>query len=596
MQPYLRRVGVEISLVVLALSGSSAFAKGVEPRVETLDNGLKVLMVERHEQPMVAAGVFYDVGGVNDPHGKSGIAHLFEHMLFKGSKIIGTTDYEAEKTYIEQIEKLRIKMNEEMNRMRVMKRRGEISDVLDPKQWTPEYTAMKKQEDELVTAQRQYIKNNEFFNLYTTNGGAGLNAGTAEDITFYFVQLPTNKLELFFWLESDRMTGGIMREFYVERDNVREERRLRTDSTPTGKLDESFEALFWQAHPYGVPVLGWASEVESISAQDVRDFYKVHYAPNNAVLVLVGDFQSDKALALAKKYFGRLSRAPSEPDPLITEEPRPLGVRRLDAEAETNPRVMVRFHSVAMAHKDEPALDVLAGLLNGKAGRLYKRLVTKDDMVIGVPRGENSAQQYAGYFEIGATVKEGRDPQEVERIVVEELTKLHDGEITDRELQKVKNQVLAGSVRRLQSNFGLMLQLGMFETFVNWQYLNESPERIQKVTTDEVRAVARKYIDPKTRTVAIYRTKQAASGGSEDAELLALIGALPPERQSQAKKAMAEIEQATDPAPLKMMKQQIEQALGGGQVPQERRAVWELVVKRAEEKISQLEAGNKEKK
>ncbi len=261
---------------------------GIRPTEMVLPNGLTLLLVERHEQPTVACGVFYDVGGVNDPRGKSGIAHLFEHMLFKGTAIIGTSDYEAERTYIEQQDRLRSKMIDEMNRMRLMTRRGLINDVLDPKDWTPEYTAMTAQYDELIEGERTYIKNNELFNLYTTNGGARLNAGTMEDLTMYFVQLPANKLELFFWLESDRMVGGIMREFYVERFNVREERRLRVESTPTGKYNEAFEALFWQSHPYGIPVIGWPSEVESITRDDVREFYKIYYPPNNARVVLVG--------------------------------------------------------------------------------------------------------------------------------------------------------------------------------------------------------------------------------------------------------------------------------------------------------------------
>ena len=508
--------GLCISGLLLASAGQVGADErgqpaGVTPREAVLDNGLKLLLVERHDEPTVAGGVFYDVGSVNDPQGKSGIAHLFEHMLFKGSKVIGTSDYASEQEVVKKQDELREKMNAEMNRMREMKRRGEITDVLDPKQWTPAYQEMQKQYDELVAAARQYIKNNEFANLYTTNGGARMNAGTMEDLTMYFVQLPSNKLELFFWLESDRMANGVMREFYVERDNVREERRLRVESTPTGKLDEAFDAMFWQAHPYGVPVLGWPSEVESITKKDVEDFYRVYYAPNNATVAVVGDFDSQKVIDLAKKYFGRIPRGPTEPPPTLTEEVIPTAVRRFDAEAETNPRVRVRYHTVAIGHKDDAALDVLSGLLSGKTGRLYKRLVTKEDAAIGEPFAGNQSRKYAGSLELVATVKEGRKPEDVESMMLEEVGRLRTEEVSDHELQKVKNQVLAESVRRLKSNFGLMFQLGLYETWLEWSYLNEAPKRMLAVTAADVRRVVETYLKPDARTVAIYRTATKAA-------------------------------------------------------------------------------------
>lgn len=574
-----------------------AFGQKIEPRVETLDNGMKLLLVERREQPVFAGCVIYDVGSVNDPRNQSGIAHLFEHMLFKGSKVIGTTDYEAERAIIEQEESLRERMNVEMNRMREMKRRGQIGDVLDPSQWTPEYTAMKKEFDALVEKHRSFIKNNELFNLYTTNGGAGLNAGTSNDFTIYFVQLPSNKLELFFWLEADRMQNGIMREFYVERDNVREERRLRTESTPTGKLNEAFEAMFWQAHPYGVPVLGWASEVESITAQDVRDFYKIYYAPNNARLVMVGDFDSNQVIELARKYFGPIPRGAEPPDPVITEEPRPLAERRFDGEAETNPRVTIRYHGVALGHPDEAALDVVGELLSGKTGRLYKRLVSKDEIAIGQPGGSNSSRKYAGYLEIDATVKEGKTPEEAEKAILEEVEKLRDGEITDHELQKVKNQVLASSVNRLRSNNGLMFQIALTDTWYDWRHLNEAPDRMMKVTADDVHRVVKEYMDPKTRTVAIYRTKAAEGGqpeSAEDPELSKLLASVPPEAVGQIKAGLKRVRESKDLEKLQTQSQKLEQMISSGGAPPEQVGMLNYMLKTIKARIAELEAPTKE--
>ncbi len=578
--------------------------RGVQPREVVLDNGLTILLVERHEQPTVACGVFYDVGGVNDPRGKSGIAHLFEHMLFKGTRIIGTSDYEAERRYIEEQDRLREKMIAEMHHMRLMKRRGKITDVLDPKQWTPKYAALKKQYDELVESQRTYINNNELFNLYTTNGGARLNAGTMEDATMYFVQLPANKLELFFWLESDRMANGIMREFYVERDNVREERRLRVESTPTGKFREAFEALFWQSHPYGVPVIGWPSEVESITRDDVREFYKVHYAPNNATVVLVGDFDAERAVAEAKRYFGRIPHGAEEPPPVITEEPAPIAERRFHAEAETNPRVRVRYHTVAISHSDEAALDVLGELLSGKTGRLYKRLVTKEEAAIGEPSAANRGRKYAGYFEINVTVKEDRSPEDVEQIVLEEIDKLREGEISERELQKVKNQVLASSVRRLKSNVGLMFQLGIYDTWYDWSYINEAPQRMLRVDAADVHRVVGKYLDPKVRTVAIFRTKEVEEpvadeepvASEEDAEYLALLEILPPKLRNMLDTRLEQIEDLDDADHLGKWAAIMEAGMGRRPLTEDQRVMFAYIIKRMHEREDKLQAAKKESK
>lgn len=577
-------------------SGSelSSTQKGVQPREVVLNNGLTLLMVERHDEPTVAVGVFYDVGGVNDPRGKSGIAHMFEHMLFKGSRIIGTNDYEAECSLIEQQDILRAKMIDQMNQMRIMKRHGLIDDVLDPKQWTPEYTSLKKQYDVLLDAQREFIKDNELFNLYTTNGGARVNAGTMADTTLYFVQLPANKIELFFWLESDRMVNGVMREFYIERENVREERRLRTESTPTGKYNEAFEALFWQSHPYGIPVIGWPSEVESITRDDVREFYKVHYAPDNARIVLVGDFDSDKIVGMANRYFGHLPRGAKKPPLIITEEPKPISVRRLNAEADTNPSVRVRFHTVAIGHKDEAALDVLSGLLSGKTGRLYKRLITQDEAAIGRPRATQRSQKYAGYFAINVTVKENRTPEEVEQIVLEEIEIIRDGEITDHELQRVKNQVLASSVRRLKSNFGLMFQLGLYDTWYDWTYINESPKRMLAVSSDDVKKVLNKYFDANTRTVAIYRTKKRADKKVEDSELDQVLMKIPAEQRPQTRIMIQKLSKQEDIERLSQMLAIFEEKVAGGEITEDRRVVTEYLIKVIQDRLDELQALAKE--
>jgi predicted Zn-dependent peptidase len=580
---------IALAVVLAPTAAQAADAPGVKPEVVVLDNGLQLLLVERHEQPAVSAGVFYNVGAVNDPAGQSGMAHFFEHMMFKGSKIVGTSNYEAEKELMRAQNAIRDMMRDEMIRMRELKRHGKLTDVLDPNQWTDDYKKLKKQYDELLAQQREFVKNNELANLYSSNGGAMVNAGTAKDVTVYFVQLPANKIELFFWLESDRMANCVMREFYIERDNVREERRLTTESTPTGKFDEAFDALFWQSHPYGQPVLGWASEVESIPRSDVEEFYAAHYVPNNATVVLVGDFKTEEMVAKAKQYFGRIPRGTVEPTPVVTEELEPVAHRRFYAEADTNPIVRLRFHTVALGHTDEAALDALGALLSGKSGRLYKRLVTEEDAVIGIPRANNNGMKYAGYFEIYATVKEGREPEEVELLILDELGKLQSGEIDEYEMQKVKNQVYAQSVRQLRSNLGLMFQLGLYETWVDWDYINTSTQRLLEVTTADVKHVLNKYFDPDLRTSAIYRTKPG-SGAPGDPELDKILAGMPPQAQAGFRAQIQRLNQVDDLKQLEQYTQQIRAALQSPQMPEEQRAPAEYMLKIIEARAAEVAA------
>lgn len=591
--PILLLIGLCLALPGVVAAGPAE--QGVQPTELTLDNGLKLLLVERHEQPTVAACLIFDVGSCNDPAGTSGIAHLFEHMMFKGSQVIGTTDFEQEWKIIQEQDALRAEMKAEMDHMRLMKRRGEIDDVLDPAQWTPAYGEMKQRYDALIAKERELVTDNELDQIYSKHGGAMLNAGTSNDLTIYYVQLPSNKLELYFWMEADRFGNPVMREFYVERENVREERRLSVESTPTGKYNEAFEALFWQSHPYGRPVLGWASEVESITRQHVRDFFKIYYAPNNATFVLVGDFDTNKVIDMAQRYFGHLPRGPQEPPLVITEEPKPIAERRFNAEAETNPQVRIRYHTVAMGHRDEAALSVTAGLLSGKSGRLYKRLVGEEDAAIGRPGAGDNSRKYAGYFQVSATVKETHTPEQVEQFMLEELEKLKTGEISDYELEKVKNQVLAGSIQSLRSNVGLMFQLALYETWYTWSYINESPKLMLAVTADDVRRVVKEYLDPKIRTVAIYRTKEGTTSDA-DPELEALLASLPAEAAPQIKGAIKQIKEATDLGQLRMQVQGMEQGLASGQIPEERKAMFEYVLKVLRTRVAELEAGEEETK
>jgi predicted Zn-dependent peptidase len=358
------------TLLMLLLCAPLAAAQKVEVQEVTLDNGLRLLLVPRKGDPNIAAGWLAHVGSVNERPGITGLSHLFEHMMFKGTHAIGTRNITENLKIIAELDRVKAEVDKEQRVLIRKQQLGEIDDANDPKNRSPHHQELLKQLDELTKREREIMVKDEFDRVYTTAGGAGMNASTSYDWTVYFINVPANKIELWFWMESDRLANPVFREFYSERDVVREERRLRTESTPTGKFDEQFESLFWQSSPYGWPVVGWPGDLAGITREEALAYFAQNYAPNNLSAVLVGDFDPANAVNLAKKYFGRLQRSPKANEPIRTLEMPQQAEQRLVAYAETSPQVRVRYHSVPDGHKDEFALDVMASILNGRTGRL----------------------------------------------------------------------------------------------------------------------------------------------------------------------------------------------------------------------------------
>jgi predicted Zn-dependent peptidase len=547
-----------------------------------LDNGMKLLMVERQESPTISAGWVTHVGSVNEEVGATGIAHLFEHMMFKGSPTIGTSDYLKESEIIVKLDALRLEMEAEYELMREAKRRGEIEgSIYLPENQTEKLAELRDKMKTLQEEQKEFIVKDEFDQIYTEAGASGLNAGTMQDATFYFITVPANKLELWFWMESERLLNAVFREFYTERDVVREERRMRTESNPVAKFEEQFNFMFWGSLPYHHPVVGWPSDVESIGRGQAERFFATYYAPNNITAALVGDFDSGEALSLAKKYFGRIPRGKTSPPPVVTEEIEQLTERRMTAQADTNPSVQIRWHTVPFAHRDFFALDVMESVLSDRTGRLYKSLVEAEQIATGEPYADHSPLKYGGYLEIGAELAEGVDHQTVEMALLAEIERLKSEPVPERELQKVKNQSLADSYRRLQSNFFLLLQLMLYDVWDDWRFLNDSTAKYEAVTADDVQRVANTYFTDTGRNVLWYFRKE---GAEEDPELAALSG----QAKAMAKQALAQIASVNDPAELEQGLQQM-QAMKS-QAPPEYQPALDLIIKRATERIEQLRA------
>lgn len=574
------RSAIVFSLALLA-AAPSARAQQVQPEEFVLDNGMKFLLLPRKSQPnSVSAGWVAKVGSVNERPGITGLSHFFEHMMFKGTRTIGTRDAakdaELNAAQHEARRKLRALVIEQQY---PRWRRGEIDDPWDPKHDTTEMQALRAELNRLVEAQRETTEKDEFDSVYTKLGASGMNAFTSHDLTFYFITLPSNKLELWTWMESDRLHDHVFREFYSERDVVHEERRLRTESTPTGIFEEQFDALFWQSSPYQWPVIGWPTDLNSYTAEQAEDYFRTYYRPNNLVGVIVGDFEPEAAKRLITRYFARLE-AGDPPPPVVTLEQPQKGEQRMAAECEAAPQVEVRYHTVPFGHPDEAPLEVLAELMNGRTGRLYKALVEEAQVATSAGVRVDS-RKYAGGFAFAAECKGDATPEQVEQAWYAELKKLQEEAVPARELEKVKNRVLADSFRRLETNFYLMLQLGYYEALGGWEYINDAPKALLAVTPDDVQRVARQYFARENRSVATYVRKQGTPQGDPEVE------ALDARVRGMVKQQLAQLEQVTDAEELRQALGQMEAQAGA--VPPEFKPAVDLLVRRARARLEQLE-------
>ena len=545
-----------------------------------LANGMRVLLVPRHLSPTVSCGWVARVGSANEHPGITGLAHLFEHMMFKGTHVIGTRDYALDARLIEAQETVMEDMRGEISKLRAAYRRGDVDDITKPESKTPRMKALEAQFDSLVALQRKNMIKNEFDLVLQKNGASRINAFTNEDMTFYFYTVPANKLELYFWMESDRLKNRVFREFYSERDVVYEERRRSVESTPTGKFDESFNSMFWDASPYSWDTIGWPSDVANITLAQANDFYARFYAPQNLTAVLVGDFDPKAALALAERYLGSIPRGANAIPEMITMEVPQLAEKRFYGEAETNPSVEIRWHAVPSVHKDVPAFTVLQTVLNGDTGRLKKQLVLG-----GGPATRASARlddrKYEGLFAIEAESKDGHAPEESEKAVYTELEKIAKDGIPEDELQAAKNRFLTTTYRQLDGNFFQMLRYGVADGRGDWHMADDLSDQVQKVSAADLQRVVKKYFTKENRAVATYTRK----AGSEPED--PVLASLPSEAKGMVKQALARLAATTDAAQLQQMMARMESM--SAQVPENMKAGLDYVKTRIQARLNELD-------
>ena len=576
--------GLLLASSAIAAPAPAAAPKAAAVEEHVLANGMRVLLVPRRLSPTVSCGWVARVGSANERPGITGIAHLFEHMMFKGTHVIGTRDYALDARLIAEQEAVMDEMRAEISKLRDAYRRGELDDITRPEAKTPRMKALEAKFDSLVAAQRKNMVKNEFDLVLQKNGASRINAFTNEDMTFYFYTLPANKLELYFWMESDRLKNRVFREFYSERDVVYEERRRSVESTPTGKFDESFNSTFWDASPYSWDTIGWPSDVANITLAQANEFYDRFYAPQNLTAVLVGDFDTKQALAMAEKYLGSIPRGKNPIPEMITQEPPQAGEKRFYGEAETNPSVEIRWHAVPSVHKDIAAFTVLQTVLNGDTGRLRRQLVLGDG-----PATRASAQlddrKYEGLFAIDAECKEGKTPEDAERAVYAQLERIAKDGVPEDELLAAKNRFLTTTYRQLDGNFFMMLRYGVADGRGDWRLADRLSDDVQKVSAADLKRITTRYFTRENRAVAVYTRK----GGSEPED--PALAALAPEAKGMVKQALGRLAQAKDAAQLQQMLQRMEQM--GAQVPEAMKPGLDYVKAKIQARLAELDAVKK---
>jgi predicted Zn-dependent peptidase len=485
------------SFFLLTLAGGAdAEIKATYAR---LPNGLTVILYPSSLSPTVACRLFYVTGSVHERPGNTGIAHLLEHMLFKGTRKTGTRDSVAD--------------------ARIDARIAAVMDTLDALVARPgrspdsarsnRVVRLRGLHDSLIAEQRKLMIPYELWEAYEKAGGTGLNAFTSDLMTAYIVSLPRNRVELFLWLEADRMQNAVLREFYPERDVIAEERRMRVEDRPTGRYWESLVGVFYEAHPYRFPTIGYPSDILRLTRRQAEEHYRKYYKPNNAILVLAGDLDTAQTLRDIDRYFGSIPRGEEFP-PVVTAEPPPAGEKRLTVRrADAPPRLDVMFHTPGFlqeAHEDLYALDVLEGVLSGKSGRLHKRLVTDLKLAVSASAG-NGVDKYTSTFHIGVGLDGKPDIAKVEAAAWSVLEDLARAPITDRELQRARNQVAARSVRAVENMEELATELAYWEMRAadqgpgGWRHINAFPAAVQAVTAAQVQAVAAKYFRRDAATI-----------------------------------------------------------------------------------------------
>ncbi|ELR97751.1 pitrilysin family protein [Gloeocapsa sp. PCC 73106] len=452
----------------------------------SLDNGIKFIILVNHQAPVISFVTYANVGGVDEPEGKTGVAHFLEHLAFKGTTKIGTTDYSAEKEILTHLDEVyqEIKQAQTSNNQAKLKQLN---------------TQWEKLEQQALS----YVKQNEFGQIVETEGGTGLNAVTSADYTAYFYNFPANKLELWMSLESERFLEPVFREFYTEKNVILEERRLRTDNSPIGQMIEAFLDEAFTLHPYKRPVIGYNQDIRNLTRSDVEEFFQTYYTPNNLTIAIVGDVDPEEVEQLAQIYFSRYLLKPEPPQLEIVEPPQSV-TREVNLTLSSQPWYLEGYHRPSLRDKDHVVYEVITGLLSGgRTSRLYQSLVEKQQVALAAQSFNGfPGEKYPNLILFYALSAPGHSLAEVETAMRREIERFYLEPVTETELEKVKTNLKADLLRSLDSNSGMARLLVEYEVKTgSWQNLFTDLDKLTQVTPADVQRVAKATFTPENRTI-----------------------------------------------------------------------------------------------
>ncbi len=451
-----------------------------------LDNGMTFIVLERPRAPVASFLIHADVGGANEPDGQTGVAHYLEHLAFKGTPQIGTTDYKAEKPLLEKQDKL-------FAQIQAAKASGKTAEV----------AKFQAEFDKVENEALQFVKRNEFGKIVEQAGGVGLNAATSTDATMYFYSLPANKLELWMSLESERFLEPVFREFYKEKQVILEERRMRTENSPIGQMVELFADKAFSVHPYRRPVIGYTQDIQNLSRSDVQKFFDTHYVPSKLTVAVVGDVKASEVKRLAQIYFGRYKAKPAAPQLQIVEPPQ-TQTKEVTLKLQTQPWYLEGYHRPAMNHPDNAIYDIIGSLLSdGRTSRLYKSLVVEKQLALAAQGFSGyPGEKYPNLMLFYAQTAPGRTVDEVAVALSKEIDRLKTESVSAEELEQVKTQARAGLLRSLDSNMGMAFSLLDYQVKTgSWRNLFKQLDAIAKVGPTDIQRVAQTTFRPENKTI-----------------------------------------------------------------------------------------------
>jgi predicted Zn-dependent peptidase len=481
--------------VALAAGPGAGLAEQVHEL--TLANGMRWLVVERRGAPVFTGVIRIRAGGADELPGQTGLAHLFEHMAFKGTPVLGTKDWAAELALLAALEQVG-------DALAGLERAGRAA--------SDEGQALRLELSRLTAAHKALTDENALARLYQTAGAVGLNATTDKDLTSYVVSLPRSRLALWMTVEAQRLAAPVLRDFSTERAVVQEERLRRVETSPGGAMYEELLQLAFVSSPYRWPTIGYAGDLRALTMASARAFFERHYVASNAVGCVVGDVSVAEVRALLEQTFALLPVRPPPPGPVFSE-PASRAQRRSVLTFAARPRLLFGFRKPPPPSRDDAVFDVFDVLLGGgNTGRLTRRLVLQDRLAQSVSTFMGPGSRFDGLFIISVLPMDGVAPEAVERALWEELGRLAQTAPDARELEKVRNRVTADLARSLETNAGLAGALSRAEAlFGGWRFLEDRPRVIESVTADEVQAAAARYFVRENSAVVVL----APAGGSE---------------------------------------------------------------------------------